>query len=89
VREHFSMYERGGKVAGIEEEQRHFRFSTLGYGDEKMAELSIREERLEELHEIRCERKGIEREVELKEFEEENLADDLVDDIEQKELERT
>ncbi len=48
------VYERGGKPAGIDD-NRHYRFGTLDFGEEKMKELDIRERRTSELSGIRGE----------------------------------
>jgi hypothetical protein len=44
--EGLNVYERGGEVKGVEDEQRNYRFQTFGI---EMAELDKREERLREL----------------------------------------
>jgi hypothetical protein len=49
------LYERGGQIAGIADD-RHMRFTTLGYTDEKFERLSVREERQEEINSIRKEK---------------------------------
>ena len=87
-----STYERGGKVAGIDD-GRHFRFATLGYGDEKFEELDIRTERLDEINDMRgrgeenIERKE-ERNQEFEEKSDENVGKNLGDEIEMDEMER-
>jgi hypothetical protein len=45
-------YDRGGKTTGIDDTRR-MRFSTLGFGEEKLAELDVSKDRLEELEGIR------------------------------------
>jgi hypothetical protein len=47
-----NVYERGGKITGIEDDDRKYRFSTLGYTNEKFQELSQTSERLDLLNEI-------------------------------------
>lgn len=48
-----TLYERGGKIAGIEDNGKHFRFENLGFGEDKVNELSERETRLDELKTLR------------------------------------
>ena len=52
-----SSYSRGGKVTGIVYQGRKFRFSTLGFTDEKLKELDKSIERERELQKVRERRK--------------------------------
>lgn len=36
-----SLYERGGKITGIQGEKRKYRFSTLGYSHERITNLNL------------------------------------------------
>ena len=64
-------YERGGKTAGISDD-RHMRFSTLGFSDEKFQELENRETRLNDLAGLRGS------EIEQKEPSEEELREEQI-----------
>jgi hypothetical protein len=70
------LYERGGKIAGIDD-GRHYRFSTLGYTEERFEELKEREDRMESIEEVRS---GREMEIEMEIFNKE-ILDETVDDI--------
>lgn len=48
-----TIYERGNKAYGIEDDKFNMRFKTLGFDDEKMSELDKREEREAEMTSIR------------------------------------
>lgn len=69
-----STYERGGKVAGIDD-GRHLRFSTLGYDDSKLVELDVREERIRDMEEAKQVIMEQEVDVEMKDNEVENTGD--------------
>lgn len=64
-------YERGGKIAGIADE-RHMRFSTLGYDETKLLELDKSQQRLQELHTEEIEPEQKERSERLNEFKQSN-----------------
>jgi hypothetical protein len=58
-----ALYERGGKVSGVDE-GRHMRFSTLGFTGEKFEKIREREDRLATMEELRGHREiGVEREL--------------------------
>jgi len=69
-----TMYERGGKVAGINSGERHMRFTTLGYDELKFTELDSRQDRIKELTDLR----GKEAEMQERELSEEKDAEDRI-----------
>lgn len=38
----YTLYERGGKIAGIQGEKRRYRFGTLGYSAERLLNLNLK-----------------------------------------------
>lgn len=38
----YSLYERGGKITGIQGEKRRYRFSTLGFSHERIINLNLK-----------------------------------------------
>lgn len=72
VAKQMPTYERGGEIKGIEDGERHMRFSTLGYTEEKFAELQERQSRLADL--------GVEENEEIKEREIEEIENDKDDE---------
>lgn len=65
VAQQIPTYERGGEIKGIEDGERHMRFTTLGYTEEKFEELEERQNRVEDL--------GIKENEEIKKIETEEV----------------
>ncbi|MBS1684019.1 MAG: relaxase/mobilization nuclease domain-containing protein [Bacteroidetes bacterium] len=80
VRSNLKLFERGGQISGVDD-NRHYRFSTLGFGNDKMQELEERSERLASFADIRGERTY---EVE-EEIEQENMEEELIKELDKEE----
>lgn len=73
------LYERGGRVAGIDDNRR-YRFSTLEFEEERMKELDVREERTADIDALRG-RSSEERDIgRLEELERENMEERETDE---------
>jgi hypothetical protein len=74
------LYERSGRISGVDDNGRHYRFGNLGFDEVKMQELGIREERLADIESL-MESRNRERSVEVgDEFNEGQVKEDELKD---------